>query len=114
MGAVIGLLVGSLIGWYAREEVVRELKIRCAYLTKQEQVATDRLVHAWHEKATIQPRPTDEPLPAPDPLPETLQDEVDQYEDPEARATIEAFIRSGLQKGKDPVRILLELDNIHP
>lgn len=113
VGFVIGLVVGGVLAWLAREETLRLVKSELKEARKQEAIATDRLVHAWHAEAKIPPRPQEALLP-PEPLPATLQAELDVWEDQEHRAMLEAQMRSMLRAGKDPVRILLELDNVHP
>lgn len=114
LGAFLaGFGAGALVFWLARTELVRVLRAELVTARKAEALATDRLVHAWQEGATIPPRPPDE-IPPPDPLPGALQDELNQWEDPEHRVMLEAQMREGLRRGKDPVRILLELDNTHP
>lgn len=109
----IGFGAGALVFWLARAELVRVLRGELAEARKAEAVATDRLVHAWKEGATIAPRPPDA-VPPLEPLPAALQEELDQWEDAEHRVMLEAQMREGLRRGKDAVRILLELDNTHP
>lgn len=113
IGLVAGLLIGGALLWLSRSETVRVLTTQLEQARDAERVATDRLVHAWREGATIPPRPAEE-APPPDPLPETLQAELDQWEDPEHRAMLERKMRTLLQAGRDPVAVLMELDNLHP
>ncbi len=110
---IAGLAAGAIILWLARAETIRFLRAELQDARKAEQVATDRLLHAWKEGATIAPRPTETP-PPPDPLPAVLQEEIDHWEDPEHRIMLEAQMREGIRRGKDTTRILLELDNLHP
>lgn len=109
----LGLVLGGTLAWLARRDTIRALEEQVTWLRTQEALATDRLVHAWKEGATIPPRPP-EPVPPPEPLPAVLQDELDQWEDSEHRVMLEAQMRAGLHAGKDTTRILLELDNSHP
>lgn len=110
---LVGLVAGFAIAYLARRETIDVLLAQLGQARGAEALATDRLVHAWQEGARIPPRPAPEPEPV-QPLPEILQKELDDWEDPEHRAMLEATMRAGLQKGQDPVRILMELDNLHP
>lgn len=109
----VGLLLGAGLAGLAAWFVVRQLRSAVEWHRKQEQVATDRLVHAWKDGATIPPRPS-EPIPPPEPLPSVLQEEIDQWEDGENRSMLEARMRAGLHAGLSPTAILLQLDDLHP
>lgn len=109
----VGLLVGVGLAGLAAWLVIRQLNAAVEWHRKQEQVATDRLVHAWKDGATIPPRPS-EPVPSPEPLPSVLQEELDQWEDGEHRTALEAHMRRGLHEGLGTTAILLGLDNLHP
>lgn len=113
VAVVAGLAAGAVLAWLAARAVIAQLEGAVDWHRKQEQVATDRLVHAWKDGAVVPPRPAD-PTPAPDPLPEELQTELDQWDDPEHRAMLEARMRDGLQRGRGVTAILMELDNLHP
>lgn len=113
VGHAVGLVLGATAAWLARRDTIRALEEQVTWLRTQEAIATDRLVHAWKEGATVPPRPAEE-IPPPDPLPSVLQEELDQWEDQQHRVELELQMRAGLHAGKDPVRILMELDNSHP
>lgn len=110
---VAAYLLGVVTGWliYHREVVTLRQELRRAHAA--ETVATDRLVHAWKDGATIPPRPA-EPVPPPLPLPKELLEYVAQWEDPEHRAMLEARFRAEMGAGKGATAILMALDNEHP
>lgn len=110
---LLGIGIGALLAWWAQRPVIVLLEQQLAQSKKAEETATDRLVHAWREGATIPPRPSPPPPPL-EPLPPELQQELNDWEDGEHRAILEAQMRAGLAQGKSSVAILLELDNRHP
>lgn len=112
-GFCAGLLVGGALLWLARSETVRVLDAQLEQARTAERVATDRLVHAWREGATVPPRPV-EAAPPPEPLPSELQAELDQWEEPEHKAMLERKMRELIQAGRSTVAVLMELDNLHP
>jgi hypothetical protein len=111
---VIGLVVGGALAWLARGDTIARLERQVEWHREQEIVATDRLLHAWREDKIVVPARPVEATPPPQPLPAALQEEVDQWENPETRAAIDEKIRGMLRRGWAPTRILLELDNHHP
>jgi hypothetical protein len=116
-GAVIfalGAAFGAAAAWLARADTIAILREQLQQARHAEEVATDRLVHAWKAGATVAPRPLERAIPKPEPLPEPLQSEIDQWEDPETRVMLEARFREGLMIGKSVPSLLLELDNHHP
>lgn len=99
---------------YLQRPALEYLKSEVKVARKEVQEATDRLLYSFKNDNIIPaPRPVDAP-PPPQPLPAVLQAEVDQWDSPESRAAVEQRIRGMLQKGLEPVRILLELDKAHP
>jgi hypothetical protein len=109
----LGLLLGSVVAGLARGETVKFLREQLAQARKAEELATDRLVHAWKDGAQIPPRPS-EPAPPPVVLPKDLQDYVAQWEDPEHRAEQEAQVRELLGTGRSPMAVLQYLEDQHP
>ena len=113
IAGLIGAALGALAAWLARADTIGVLRAELERARKAEEVATDRLVHAWKEGAVVPPRPS-EPAPPPDPLPGPLLEEINQWEDGEHRAMLEAHFRQEMARGKSVPAILLELDNVHP
>ncbi len=109
----LGLVLGAAVAWLARRDTIDTLKEQVHWLREQEAIATDRLVHGWKEGATVAPRPLPE-LPKQEPLPSLLKDELQQWEDPEHRVTLEAEFRAMLGRGMTATAILKEMDNRHP
>lgn len=110
---VTGLIVGGSIAWLARGDTVRTLREHIRESRIAEALATDRLVHAWKEGAQIAPRPTPAAPPL-QPLPKDLADHVNQWDDPEHKAMLEADIRARQARGLSSTAILMALDNEHP
>lgn len=113
IAAGVALALGAAAGWLARGDTVAVLRQQLHQAREAEAIATDRLVHAWKEGATIAPRPLEE-IPPPQPLPAELQAELAQWEDSEHRIALEQRMRAGMQKGLSTTAILLDLDNLHP
>ena len=113
VAVVVGIVVGLVGGWYLTWPVTRVLRTELDRARKAEELATDRLVHAWKEGAQIPPRPT-EPGPPLQPLPQDLADHVDQWDDPEHKAELEGHIRALQARGLSSTAILMHLDNEHP
>jgi len=109
---LIGLTTGGLVLWLAHRETATVLIEQLHRAQVAEAEATDRLVHAWREGATIPPRP--QPIPPVQPLPPDLQVELDQWEDQEHKVMLEAQMRAGMARGLSSTAVLLELDNLHP
>lgn len=105
---LIGLAAGLLIAWLARRDTVLILRGELDRSRTAEQVAADRLLAAWKEGAVVPPRPPAEPIKLL-PLPEALQEEVNQWSDPEVRSEVEAKIRKLQDQGLDQASILLKL-----
>lgn len=106
-------LVGVMFGWLMQRGSISVLREQLHDARQAEALATDRLLHAWKDGATIPPRPVELP-PPPGPLPAELLEEINQWEDPEHRAMLEARFRAELATGKGVPAILLALDNEHP
>lgn len=113
VAGTVGILAGVALGILVGRDTIRVLEEQIKHLRTEVAVATDRLVHAWKEGATIPPRPLEAPLPLPV-LASELQAEIDQWEDPTHRAEIEAEIRARMGRGEAAPAILLALDNHHP
>lgn len=109
LGSVILFATGAMLGavsvWLLRE---REMHFLRTELT----MASDRLLHAWKDGATIPPRPVE--VAPPPPLPPQLMELVTEWESPEARATMEAKLR-GLyfDRGWGVTAILKQQENEH-
>lgn len=100
------LLGGAAVWWLQRQELT--------YLRKENQVATDRLLHAWREeKAVIPPRPQE--VRAVPKLPSELQATVDEWETEESRAVMEQRIRHlHFDRGMGVMAVLKQLEDEHP
>jgi flagellar biosynthesis/type III secretory pathway M-ring protein FliF/YscJ len=110
---VISLTVGLVLGWLMIFPLVRLLRHEREEARKAEQVATDRLLAAWRDGAVVPPRPS-ESVPPPDPLPVELQEEINQWEDPEHRQALEMEFRTRLGQGLGVAAILREQEDRHP
>lgn len=104
---LLGLLLGGLGVWFLQRQEL-------AYLRAELRIAQDRLLHAWRDdRAVIPPRPVEvEPQ---KPLPPELQELVNEWESPQARADLETRLR-GLyfDKGWGVQAILKQQENEHP
>lgn len=109
LGATVGAVVAHLADRPVRKFLLGEL----SYLRKELATAQDRLVHAWREPGvTIPPRPIEvKPV---EKLAPALQECIDEWESPEARAAEEARIRKMLDSGWGVQAILRERENLHP
>ena len=99
--AVLGLLLGGTAIWFVQRP-------RILYLERELRTATDRLVHAWKEGAVIPAREVEEPEPVA--IPKDLQEEIDQWDDPESKAVARAQIEQMLREGKSQALILRALE----
>jgi hypothetical protein len=110
----LGFVVGAALVYFFERPVREHLTSELAYYRKELATAQDRLVHAHLEdRALIPPRPVAvEPQ---KPLPPELQEAVNDWESPEARATAEANLRSlYFDKGWGVMAILRHLEDQHP
>jgi len=103
---LVGLLAGALGTWWVQRTEIR-------YLRDELRVAQDRLLHAWHDKAIIPPRPQE--VKPPEPLPPELMDLVKDFESPEGQAAMEAKLRSmHFGQGRSVGAILRQMEDEHP